>query len=81
MMPTFNGKVVDEFDGFTNDADAWTGTKTDGNVLGGETCNDWTSTSHQGSGTEADAQQMLRQETGRTCGTQYAVFCVQVNAN
>ncbi len=51
------------------DADAWHGSDAVGNPYSGQTCNDWTSSSSSvyGTGTELDACQVTRLETGHPC--------------
>jgi large repetitive protein len=80
IVTAFNGNPVDEGYGYSNDADAWTGSDTNGTVYSNQTCNDWTSSSSSvyGVTTESDAKQVFRLETNKTCNTTYAVQCLRV---
>ena len=78
IVIAFNGYLVEEEYGFTNDADAWTGSTGQGEYYSDQTCSDWTDEGSYGVTTEADAFGLFYEETFKTCSTVYTVQCVRV---
>ena len=79
-LQTFSGIRVDDgaVDPDWADADAWTGTQTDGTLAVGLTCNDWTGSANlTGVATELDiGGNMLTKQDINSCTRYGAVMCV-----
>jgi len=79
IVTSFDGDIIEEENGYSNDADGWHGSYTDGTFYSGQTCSDWTSTGGVGVGMELDASQFLGSlEENKDCSLDYAVLCVRV---
>ncbi|MCA9672305.1 MAG: hypothetical protein KC503_42215 [Myxococcales bacterium] len=76
---TFSGAKVDQTTGDWQDGNLWHGSRPDGQLLSGSTCNDWTSDRLlvRGMAGEVDKRELLRQER-RGCHRRHAVICVRV---
>jgi hypothetical protein len=76
---TFSGTAVDDNTGAWSDADIWTGSKKDGTLYTGRSCQDWTSASGSDNGQngEADQEELLRDESN-DCDHTLAVVCVRL---
>ncbi|MCA9665714.1 MAG: DUF1554 domain-containing protein [Myxococcales bacterium] len=77
-IDTFNGTLIED-SGPWFDSDAWTGTRRDGTLASGHTCNDWTSAASNDNGTagELDLRQLLDQDHD-DCSRTLALVCVRL---
>jgi len=78
MVRAFSGDPMDEPYGYTNDADAWTGSQPGATVYTTEHCSNWSTTDGTGVATELDGMSLFRQETGHACSQTLGVMCVRV---